>query len=66
MDPEFKKAFLAAYNAGPEALAEFLFETFAFDGHTHQADQIFTDATETTTLDEVLEEDDDKEEGDED
>jgi hypothetical protein len=33
----------------------FMEETFAFDPHTHTADQIFVDSDETETLDTVLE-----------
>jgi hypothetical protein len=53
LDPEY---LAAAQGVGftPEQAA-FLEETFAFDPHTHSADQIFVDEKETQTLDEVLE-----------
>ena len=55
VDPEYLTEFLAAWEFGPAKLAQFLFENFALDPHTHTADEIFVDAEETQSLDEVLE-----------
>lgn len=65
VDPEFLSEFLAAWDGGSVKLAAFLFETFALDPHTHTSDQIFVDADETQTLDEVLPDEDEETEDEE-
>jgi len=54
MDPQFLEAALAA--GFTKEMAEFLWETFALDPHTHTADQVFTDDSESETLADVIEE----------
>lgn len=53
MDPKYLDAALAVGLTTEQA--QFLWDTFALDPHTHSADQIFVDEDETQTLDEVLE-----------